>query len=320
MTDLPSGQENKAYGPSVLYAGIDGGGTKTNISILDKDGRIVFSGSYGPSNLLNGDEFEDNVLIMFRDAFLNLKDRLRIKTAIHITAGFAGTSSDDYETRFRNVFKKAALGYDISIDHLNINSDALLALNVYFTDKPGLLLISGTGSICYGKDQKGDLFRTGGFGYLIDDAGSGFWFGKEAVKAALRSHYHYGQVSILEDMVREHFGVQNTEDIFDIIYKGDPRSVISSASELVFSAAENGCKVAGEIVESGAAELIGLVRNCSEHIGRKAPFVVLHGSVFRQEKLVGLIKKDLIDDMNIYISDKRIDLEAANSMLDQNDL
>ncbi|HXK49394.1 MAG TPA: BadF/BadG/BcrA/BcrD ATPase family protein [Clostridiales bacterium] len=320
MTDLQSGQENKVYGPSVLYAGIDGGGTKTNITILDKEGRIAFSGSYGPSNLLNGDEFEENVLTMFREAFINLKDRLRIKTLINITAGFAGTSSDDYETRFRNVFKKAALGYDISIGHLIINSDALLALNVYFAEKPGLLLISGTGSICYGKDQNGDLFRTGGFGYLIDDAGSGFWFGKEAVKAAFRSYYHFGKGSLLEDLVKSHFGVQRTDELFEVIYKGDARSVISSASELVFAAAENGCKVAEEIIERGASELIELVRNCSEHIDRKAPFVVLHGSVFKQEKLVDLIKKELINDMNIYISDKRIDLEAASSMLDQNDL
>ncbi len=317
MTDP---EENTVFKPSKLYVGIDGGGTKTDINILDSEGRIVFSESYGPSNLLNGSEFEDTVLTMFRDAFLKLKGLLRVKTVMNINSGFAGTSSDDHEQRFRNVFRKAALGYDISLDSLKIGSDALLALNVYFPDRPGLLLISGTGSICYGKDQEGRLFRTGGFGYLIDDAGSGFWFGKEAVKAALESYYHYDRKTILEDLVKEHFGIERTDDIFNIIYRSDPRSAISSASELVFTAADQGCGIAGDIIKRGSDELINLVRNCSELIGGKAPFVVLHGSVFRQERLVELIKSEIINDLNIYISDKRIALEAANMLLDQNDL
>ncbi len=305
------------YRPSKLYIGIDGGGSKTGISVIDADGRLLFSGTFGPSNLLNRSEFEENVLKMFRDVFLDLKEVFRVKTELYITAGFAGTSSEDYAQRFTDVFRKASLGYDVILEYLHVTSDALLALNIYFSNRPGLLLISGTGSICYGKNGEGVLFRTGGFGYIIDDAGSGFWFGREAVRAALNSYYNPDSKTALEDLVKEHYQIAKTDDIYNIIYGTDPKSAVASASELVFKAAELGCKTAVAIIENGAEELIKLVLNCSELIGKKAPFVVLHGSVFRQERLVGLIRKKLINDMNIYISDKRIDLEAANMMLDQ---
>ncbi|MBU4485482.1 MAG: hypothetical protein KKD38_01010 [Candidatus Delongbacteria bacterium] len=299
-----------------VFIGIDGGGTKTNVSVLDTEGRLIFSDSFGPSNLLNGADFDDNLSILFKDICSSLKDSFRGKTLLNISAGFAGTSSNNPEVKFRSVQKKSCLGYDVALENLSIMSDALLALNAYFPNKPGLLLISGTGSICYGKDEDGKIFRTGGFGYLIDDGGSGLWFGKEAVKAALYSHHHYNEKSILEEMVFDYFRIKDPAEIYDIIYKSDSKTLISTAAELVFKAHEEECKIADKIIQKGAEELVYLVKNCSKLIKDKAPCVVLHGSVFKQEYLVELIKKKLIEYMNIYISDKRIDLEAANILLE----
>lgn len=304
---------------NTIYTGIDGGGTKTSVTALDEEGRVIFSHIYGPSNFLNGSEFENTVFLLFRDLFIKIKELNRSGSQIKIKAGFAGISSGECEQRLVRTFKKASLGYDVSLGSFSLESDALLALKVYFDKKPGLLLISGTGSICYGKDKEGKIFRTGGFGYLIDDAGSGFWFGKEAVKAALTSFYHPGSKTVLEDMVKKHYGIEEIDEIFNLIYRKDPRSVVSYASELVFNAAGEGCPVASEILERGAEELIKLVRDCSELIGGSSPCVVLHGSVFRQESLVDIIRKDLSDDMNVYISDKKIDLEAAGLLLDKAD-
>lgn len=308
--------KNKTDNKNKAFVGIDGGGTKTNVSVLDIHGKLIFSNTYGPSNMLNRTEFEESLSSVFKDLNSSLKDLYRDKIILNIYAGFAGTSSSDAEARFTNIIKKANLGYDISTEKVQIISDALLALNIYFPNKPGLLLISGTGSICYGKNENGKIFRTGGFGYLIDDGGSGFWFGKEAIKAALFSHYHFGQKSILEDMVFDYFRIKEPAEIYDIIYKSDSKILISTAAELIFRAHQEGCSIADKIIHKGADELIYLVKNCSKLINDKAPYVVLHGSVFKQDYLVDLIKKKISDDMNIYISDKRIDLEAANLLLE----
>jgi len=306
------------------YIGIDGGGTKTNVSVLNPEGKVVFSSTFGPSNLLNGTEFEESITTMFKALIPVIKELTRDKILLNIYAGFAGTSSDEPEARFKAAGKKSLLGHDISIESVTVISDAQLALNVYYPHKPGLLLISGTGSICYGKDENGGIFRTGGFGYLIDDHGSGYWFGKEAVKAAFYSRFHYGEKSVLEEMVFRHFSITETSEIYDLIYKNNSKMIIASASELVFNAHKEGCPIADKIIHKGADELVYLVQNCSKLIGGKSPCVVLHGSVFKQEYLVELVKKKLIEYMNVYISDKRIDMEAANQLyekfLNQKDL
>jgi glucosamine kinase len=51
---------------------------------------------------------------------------------------------------------------------------------------PGVLLIAGTGSIVIGRGREGSMFRVGGWGPYFGDDGSGFWIGREAVRAALR--------------------------------------------------------------------------------------------------------------------------------------
>jgi N-acetylglucosamine kinase-like BadF-type ATPase len=294
------------------FIGMDGGGTKTAVSMLDDEGRLVFSDTFGPSNLLNGKEFEETVNAVIKSLTGIIKQQTREKAVLEIMSGFAGISSNDHEDRFRSTVKRSLLGRDITAGSLIILSDALLALEVYFPNGPGLLLISGTGSICYGKDKDGKIFRTGGFGYLIDDLGSGYWFGKEAVRAALYSRFHYNEKSVLEELVFKHFSISQPGELLDLIYKNNSKMIMSSASELVFKAAEHVCPLAEKIIAKGADELVYLVINCSELIGNSSPCVMLHGSVFKQEVLSERIRKQLQDKMNVYLSEKRIDLEAAN--------
>ena len=294
-----------------VYAGIDGGGTKTAISILDSDGKLLYRNTGGPSSLTNGSEFENATVSVLREAFAALREIYKTKIVFSVVAGYAGTNTEDYTLRFSNAFKKASLGYDIEPGSFKIISDAHLALDVYFQAGPGLLLVSGTGSICYGKNENGDVFYSGGFGYLIDDAGSGFWFGKQAVKAALLSGQGTGKKTILEEMTRSHFKISKTEELISEIYCPDHRTLISSASRLVFDAAEKGCAISQSIIEEGALALSELALQCNRLIGNSSSCVVLHGSVFKQDILVHHLKKRLGDTMNIYLSDKDIDLEAA---------
>ena len=68
-----------------------------------------------------------------------------------------------------------------------IESDAFIASIGAIGVDPGVLLIAGTGSIVIGRDKNGSMFRVGGWGPYFGDEGSGFWIGREAVRAALRS-------------------------------------------------------------------------------------------------------------------------------------
>jgi N-acetylglucosamine kinase-like BadF-type ATPase len=285
--------------------------------VLDNSGRLLLTSVYGPSNLLSGKEFEKTLEAVFKDICNMIRTSGKERAVLNISAGFSGTFDGKEKDRFFETMKRSCAGFDIVQGRIDVLSDALLALKVYFPHKPGLLLISGTGSVCYGQDDKGDIFHTGGLGYLLGDEGSGYWFGKEAVRAALRSKFHYKEISVIEKLINEHFGIENIEDVYPKVYDKSPKEVLSSASELVFKAAAEGCPVAEKIIKNGASELAGLVRNCSCLIGKRSGYVVLHGSVFKQNALVELLKKELSEEMNIYLSDKRIDLEAAKLLCEE---
>ncbi|MFO7810304.1 MAG: BadF/BadG/BcrA/BcrD ATPase family protein, partial [Candidatus Delongbacteria bacterium] len=216
---------------------------------------------------------------------------------------------------FNSVFNKISAKYGIKAGIIVICPDALLTLNIYFHDRPGILLISGTGSVCYGKDMYGQVFRTGGFGYLIEDSGSGFWFGKNALKAALRSFYGYGPKTVLESMVREYFSVKDLDQLPGYIYKENSKNKISSASRLVFEAAQTGCNTAETIIDKGADALALLVKDCSKMMTPAHWNLILHGSLFKQKILMSKMIQKLPEGTKISLSNKKTDLEAARVIL-----
>jgi glucosamine kinase len=63
-----------------------------------------------------------------------------------------------------------------------------IALEAAFDTGPGVVVIAGTGSIAYGRNQQGATVRAGGLGFAIGDEGSAHWIGRAAVSAVLRAH------------------------------------------------------------------------------------------------------------------------------------
>jgi len=66
-------------------------------------------------------------------------------------------------------------------------SDAQAALLGALGRKPGVLLLSGTGSIVVGRNARGRWARAGGLGPALGDEGSGFWLGREWLRATVRN-------------------------------------------------------------------------------------------------------------------------------------
>ena len=57
-------------------------------------------------------------------------------------------------------------------DHVMVEPDAQIALEDAFADGPGILIVSGTGSSCFGRSPAGSFARCGGWGPNIGDEGS----------------------------------------------------------------------------------------------------------------------------------------------------
>src|SRR5213078_4483038 len=88
-------------------------------------------------------------------------------------------------------------------------NDALIALAAGAGDDPGIVIISGTGSIVYGRNERVEAARAGGWGHMIGDEGSGYWIGREALAAVMRAGDGRGPETGLTAAMLAHFQVDD---------------------------------------------------------------------------------------------------------------
>ncbi|MCL4278865.1 MAG: hypothetical protein KJZ60_04155, partial [Ignavibacteriaceae bacterium] len=98
-------------------------------------------------------------------------------------------------------FKDFADEEGIHFKGVKVISDAHIALEGAFPDSAGCILIAGTGSILFGKDEKGVIHRVGGFGRLIGDEGSGYSIGRKALNAVSKSSDGRGEETLISELL-----------------------------------------------------------------------------------------------------------------------
>ena len=145
---------------------------------------------------------------------------------------------------------------------------------------PGCVLIAGTGSVCYGKNAAGEAFRCGGGGHIIDDPGSGYMLGRDALAAALRTEDGRLSENALHAAVMDAVGGHDIQGIFDFVYfSRRGKSDIAALAPLVLRCAEQGDAVSLAILRRGATELARLVSAVTGRLGldKKSPCALAGG-------------------------------------------
>lgn len=259
------------------FCGVDGGGSKTLCVLADGDGHILGLGRSGPSNIsVVG---VDAACRSIREAFERAVAGLRkpaVKADFTVLAA-AGTGS----RLRRGVLKRIVETMGIS-KKVFVESDAAAALMATTLGQPGVVVVSGTGSIVLAMDPEGRLHRALGWGYLIDDEGGGFYIGREALRMALSAYDGRGVDTALEEEIPRHFGVGSLPDVVDLVSFGRVGvAEIAGLAPLVFKLAEAGDRVAYEIVLQACLELANAVSTVVDRAGLEGgPTVGLCGGLF----------------------------------------
>jgi N-acetylglucosamine kinase-like BadF-type ATPase len=164
----------------------DCGATKTECALADINGKILYTTTGGAANfLVTGTAGTSKIISsLLNDCIKKFNADYSEIENIVIGAAGAGRKQDaeKLESSLHEIF--AADG--IKIKSVKVVSDAQIALQGAFPDEAGCILIAGTGSIIYGKDEKGSIHRAGGFGRLLGDEGSGFSIGRKGLQAAAK--------------------------------------------------------------------------------------------------------------------------------------
>jgi len=165
---------------------------------------------------------------------------------------------------------------------LSIVSDAAVALAGATGCRPGVVVVSGTGSVAYGENGEGKRARAGGWGWRLGDEGSGYSIGNGALIASLRALDGRGPKTSLTGKVMKALGLGDIAGLVDLIYSGGMRNTeVASLTPLVGEAAEEGDAVARRILEEAGEELGLAASAVAGRLGMKDGFTVaLTGGVF----------------------------------------
>ncbi|HOY44026.1 MAG TPA: BadF/BadG/BcrA/BcrD ATPase family protein [bacterium] len=264
--------------------GLDGGGTKTLGVMIDENGRLLARATGDSSNIqaIGAERLGESLAGLIAE--LVAIAGCRQEEVDHLYAGLAGAG----RPADREAISAQVTSRGLARAH-TIDTDASAALAGAFGGGPGIIVISGTGSICFGKDEKGTLYRCGGWGFKLGDEGSGYYIGQQALMAALKDLDGRGPETVLRGHYEKRYHLASIDLIISQIYSDKiDRTEIASNAPAVFAAAQEGDAAARQIIESAGREIGRLVAGAAKRMGREGGevAVALIGSIFNQRDVL----------------------------------
>lgn len=267
--------------------GIDAGGTKTVALLADADGRVVGEGRAGAANLQTEGELEVEKIL---HTVIERATDGRNMIPAAVCLGMAGVDRQDDAVIIRDVMRR--LGYR---SNALIVNDALIALVAGAGASPGVVVISGTGSIAYGVSHHGVAARAGGWGPTLGDEGSGYWIGRRALAAVMRDADGRGPHTELTRLVLHHFSLPSPEALVaEIYHQPQGRRAIASLGAVVDSAREGGDPVAIDIMSHAADELSAAAASVIARLdmrGEQFPILLAGGMLRESAWLSGEVRR-----------------------------
>jgi N-acetylglucosamine kinase-like BadF-type ATPase len=272
--------------------GIDGGGTKTDCAIADLSGKIINEISGRPSNFLiiGVEEAVENLFSLIEENLFQLEgDFADVK---QIVIGVAGAGREEDAKLLEKGFKDYADEEGIHFKGVKVVSDAHIALEGSFPDSAGCILIAGTGSILFGKDEKGVIHRVGGFGRLIGDEGSGYSIGRKALNAVSKASDGRGEETLISELLNAKMNSGSSTSIINKVYK--EKLDVASVAKIVIEAAEEGDPIAEDILDEEADELVLHIRSLIDKIHTSNLNVAFSGSLIDNKNFYSDLLKNKI--------------------------
>jgi N-acetylglucosamine kinase-like BadF-type ATPase len=184
--------------------------------------------------------------------------------------------------------------------------DSQLAHAAILQGEDGIITIAGTGSVSFGC-YKGKTARTGGWGHILGDEGSGYWIALEALKRITVEHDTEMDVSLLSQSIFDQLGVHDADGIKEFVHRANKQS-IAGIAPIVTSLAKDGERNATSIVNRAGSELAMMTVRLYKRLGMTSGVTIgVSGSILCKIDLVReqferCLDRDL-DQVRILIKD-----------------
>lgn len=253
--------------------GVDGGGTKSEAIAFDWEGGELARAYSGFGNiLLNFEEAYKNIEI-------GLETCIKQVEAIHdkaqcmlIYLGLAGVEAEGLKAKLEG---RLMGRFNLPI---KVTNDADIALAALLRGRDGIITISGTGSISYGINN-GKIERTGGWGHLLGDEGSGYYIAMQGFKDMTIEEDLRLPYSSITKAFMEKLGIKNISGIKNFIYSSS-KGEIASFALIIAKLAQQGDERAEEILIQAGKALAYITYNLYKKLNFKEEAIIgIKGSI-----------------------------------------
>ena len=273
----------------LFVIGIDGGGTKTVGILADETGLLHARVEVGASNYHTAGETQTKKVLGDLVSQLLLQASFTLEDCIGSCFGMAGLGCRADREVIGHICREIGFRRNCILTH-----DAQIALVGGTGKLEGVIIVSGTGSIVYGINSDGMEVRSGGWGHLLGDEGSGYSIAVSGLRAIVRASDGRGAGTQLKDMMLSEIGLQKPGDLIRWVH-GASIDCVSALANLVFVAMNDGDLVARRIIQHAADELVLAAQAVITELGPEQPadIILSGGNLTHHPGFVSLLRKRL---------------------------
>jgi N-acetylmuramic acid 6-phosphate etherase len=269
------------------YLGIEGGGTRTVALLADGSGRTLRRLETGPANM----KLLTAVQLIRR--FRSIATSLPLPDALAI--GLSGAWVEEDFQKIRSAAEKVWPRIPCYATNDLETGLAAASGGPRMAQIPQVLVVSGTGSGCYGQGRKGKGVKVGGWGHILGDKGSGYDIGLCALQAVIDA---YDQELVWPELGRrllQALELNEPNDLIDWAQAADKTAIASLAAE-VFAAWGSKDKLAARVLAGAARSLARDAAACARRVatsGTRVRFVLSGSILLKQPRFGAQVSREL---------------------------
>lgn len=245
---------------STIVVGIDGGGSRTRVIVADESGQQLGSAE-GLGSAVRPGEAERSAQVMERlvgDALASCAMTHVMPKVLCVGAAGVGREGE------RQALWQALAARELA-EEVVVHADAAVALDDAFGDGAGILLISGTGSVAFGRGPTGEFGRCGGWGPVCGDEGSGAWIGRRALSVVTAASDGREAETALIGAILTAAEIDDADGLIAWAARATP-SQLAELAPVVVSVADAGDLRANSLLSLAAEELAIHVRTLARRL------------------------------------------------------
>lgn len=259
-----------------LFLGVDGGGSHTRALLADAAGVVLGRGHAAASNL------QALGLPAAVAAIQQAIDAAFAAAGVHkqlpvdaICLGLAGAGRPADRARL-----EAWLDSQQLARRRVVVSDAEQVLAAGTPHGWGAALISGTGSVCFGRNSQGRTLQVGGWGYLLGDEGSGYDVAVQALHLATQTADGRAEARALLRALLNHWQLASPNELIYHVYRAEfAHSELAGLTRPVVALAEQGDADARGLLDQAADQLARAASSVMRQLGLCEPPLALAGGL-----------------------------------------